>query len=581
MVSFPIFLPGTEFLKGFLSYPGGLIEYFSAFLSQFYYYPYLGSLIITIVAALISILTGRFITGFGNTRFRALIFVPALVILIVYSQYLHCLAAALGILVSLLFLWIYILTANRKIIDRLIVFTVLSILLYYAAGGIFLLFAFLCGIFELLVKRRHLFGLLNIFWGLFIPYVIGIHVFVVNITNAYTRLFPFHSESYSNASTVVWGLYIFFPLLSVYIPIVKLPNRRSNKLKGKSYNIRQGKNNFNKNKLTFLYESIVLLAVVSVAVFFSFDITKKGTLKINYFSYTGKWDQILKEARNIPIEKYNLLINHDVNKALYHIGRLPYDMFSYPQKLHALVSLGFLTLDKAFSLADLPRLSDTFIKLGLVNNAEHTANETMELIGEYPAILQQLFFINIVKGNVQAARVYLNALSKDIIFGKWAKGYLRKLDEDPLLSEDKTVHNLRSVMADTDHVGSFTVEGILHGLIHNTRNRMAFEYLMAYYLLNYQIEKVFQNIHLLDDYDYPDIPRYYEEAILIHININKEKATLKDRKISRETLQRFHGFFNILKRYNWNKNLALNALAAEFGDSYFFYYTYRFSGAKR
>ncbi|HDY89386.1 MAG TPA: hypothetical protein ENH82_14885 [bacterium] len=258
-------------------------------------------------------------------------------------------------------------------------------------------------------------------------------------------------------------------------------------------------------------------------------------------------------------------------------------MFSYPQKLRALISLGFLTLDKSFLLADLPRLSDTFIQLGLVNNAEHTAMETMELIGEYPAILRQLFFIYIVKGNTMAAKVYLNALSKDFVYGKWAKRYLRNLEEDPLMSTDKEISDLRSVMVDTDHVGSFTFEGILQSLMDNKKNRMAFEYLMAYYLLSMQIEKIVQNIHHFEDFNYSAIPRHYEEAIIIYTYANKtgEKVNLNDRKISPETVQNFNRFFNILKSYNWNKQLAINSLSRDYSDSYFFYYTFGFSGVRK
>ncbi len=591
MIPFPVFTPGGEFLEGFLTYPGGIIEYTSAFFSQFFYFSHLGSIIITFAAGLICIAAGMFVSKMGDTRFSAVIYIPAILMLLVYNRYIYCLADCLGLLVILFFLWIYFLTARRKAFIRLAVFIVISIPLYYFTGGIYLLFALLCAIYEFLTKRKILIGLSYILLALFIPYFIGKYIFAVRIIDAYTRLLPLHPESYSSASLAAKSLYIFFPLAAVLVslsqPFIKVLSPRPTKktfLKSKAEKTSPGKNvknYYKKNNLNFLYESIVLFGITAVVVLFSFDMNKKRMLRINYSAYQKNWYQVLEDARHIPYEKYNLLINHDINKALYHTGRLPYDMFSYPQKLKALISLGYLALDKSFSLADLPKLSDTFIQLGLVNNAEQSAMETMELIGEYPAILRQLFFIYIVKGNTMAAKVYLNALSKDLVYGKWAKSILRKLDEDPLMSTNKEIRELRSAMVDTDHVGSFGVEEILQSLMHNKKNRMAFEYLMAYYLLSLQLEKIAQNIHCLEDFNYSNIPRHYEEAIIIHINKTDEKVNLHNMKISQDTVQRFQRFFNIFKRYNWNKQLAINSLARDFGDSYFFYYTFGFSGAKK
>ncbi|KKK59540.1 hypothetical protein LCGC14_3033340, partial [marine sediment metagenome] len=45
---------------------------------------------------------------------------------------------------------------------------------------------------------------------------------------------------------------------------------------------------------------------------------------------------------------------------------------------------------------------------------------------------------------------------------------------------------------------------------------MAFEYQMAIYLLTKQPAKVAENIGRLDDFGYPNIPRSYKEALLLH-----------------------------------------------------------------
>ena len=39
---------------------------------------------------------------------------------------------------------------------------------------------------------------------------------------------------------------------------------------------------------------------------------------------------MLELAGQLPKGKNNLYVNHDIIRALYHTGRLPYDMFCYP-----------------------------------------------------------------------------------------------------------------------------------------------------------------------------------------------------------------------------------------------------------
>ena len=104
---------------------------------------------------------------------------------------------------------------------------------------------------------------------------------------------------------------------------------------------------------------------------------------------------------------------------------------------------------------------------------------------------------------------------------------------------------------------------------------MAFEYLMAWYMLTGQLEKFMQNLYRLDDFDYSEIPRHYEEAILMYMLKAKKTVDLRDYRISLESQQRFDGFGQLLSRYGGNKRAAMNKLAEYYSDSYFFYYLYR------
>ena len=104
---------------------------------------------------------------------------------------------------------------------------------------------------------------------------------------------------------------------------------------------------------------------------------------------------------------------------------------------------------------------------------------------------------------------------------------------------------------------------------------MAFEYLMAWYLLTGQLDKFIENLDRLDDFDYSEIPRHYEEAILIYEVLTDSKVDLKGRQICNKTYQRARDFSSISNKFRGrNEVTAMRATAPYFGDTYFFYYNF-------
>ena len=75
----------------------------------------------------------------------------------------------------------------------------------------------------------------------------------------------------------------------------------------------------------------------------------------------------------------------------------------------------------------------------------------MEMNGQRPMILQRLALIKMVKGDLDSARVYLNALSRTLFYSDWAKRYLAELESNPDLLGDEQIQNLRQIMPKKDH----------------------------------------------------------------------------------------------------------------------------------
>jgi len=580
MVFFPVFFKGMEFFKGFLDYPGRLIEYVSAFLSQLFYFTHLGSFIITVVAMLLCLLTRKLITAMGGIHVRVISYVPAILLLMAFNQYLNYLTPILGMLISLLFFGFYILTAKSKVIYRIVLFLILISVLFYTASNAYLLFALLCVIFEIFIKRKPFISLLYIFSSALILYIASFYFLNLSIIDSYTRILPFQSKYSSDPTITAWTLYFIFPIIALCLPLWEMLKAKLNKQKvsksvkgSKLYKTQPDiviSGDYRINKLNSLFKTLILLLVAGFVALFTFNERTNIMLRVNYFSSMEKWYKVLEETKRIPFGYYDPLITHEINKALYYTGRLPYDMFSYPQDVNALLTLSPFNPNQLY-LPELPRISDTCFRIGLLNYAELSAHEALEIIGERPAILKQLFLINVVKGNIKVAKVFLNLLSKDLIYGKEAERYKQHLIEDTLMTSNDLVRNTRSMILDTDFDTGLDVEIILKALLHNKQNRMAFEYLMAYYLLSFQLDKLTQNIYRLNDYNYTGIPRHYEEAIIVYTNMTGKEVDLNGRMLSGESVKRFQKFDSLAYYYINNREEGLRILLKNFGNSYYYY----------
>jgi hypothetical protein len=115
---------------------------------------------------------------------------------------------------------------------------------------------------------------------------------------------------------------------------------------------------------------------------------------------------------------------------------------------------------------------------------------------------------------------------------------------------------------------------LLQLLEKNRQNRMAFEYLMSWYLLNGRLDKFVQNLNRLDDFSLSQFPRLYEEAVLIYVVSARKPVNLYGREVSIESRQRFERFNQVLNKYGKDKDAAFKKLVKDYWNSYLFYYVY-------
>ena len=102
---------------------------------------------------------------------------------------------------------------------------------------------------------------------------------------------------------------------------------------------------------------------------------------------------------------------------------------------------------------------------------------------------------------------------------------------------------------------------------------------MAYCLLEGQVGSFIKHLHRLNYFNYPKIPRHFEEAILIYYGSQGQKIDLNKFNIRPQTIQRYKMFVQLSNSMQaHNRQAVLNSLILEFGRSYFFYFTFHTVG---
>jgi len=516
-----------------------------------------------------------------------------ILLLVPYCQYTYHFGTTFALLVALFFICLYLGITPKSQFTALATFLIVSLILYVIAGAAFLLFAAFCAIYEVLFKRRWLTGAACPLLAVIISYVIAVLIFDVSIIDAFSNLLPFswktlHYEILNSTALTLYLLYLLIPVTALGIGLwrvfaeagaAKTSHRKAHRTQTKIFSRYAAK-----PAVRYAIQTCLLFAIAGIVVFCFHDKKRKVLFEVDYFAYHRMWPELLAASRRYSTDYFVVCA---ANRALYHTGRLASDLFSYYQNPDTLL------LTARDHSKEYWKKFDTYIDLGRINMAEHLLTESLEKFGQRPMILRRLALINMVKGNIGAARIYLSALSKTLWEAKWAKNYLERLDSDSSLSTDKYIQHLRSMIVDKDYDFSRLNINVLSDLLEkNNQNQMAFEYLMAQYLLTKQLDELVQNLDRLDDFDYPQIPRLYEEAILLYASHNRKPVNLRGRQVSPQTHQRAQDFSDIFRtlgsggkmaitRHGPNRLAAFDKLANNYGDSYFFYFFLGLSGMKQ
>lgn len=310
-----------------------------------------------------------------------------------------------------------------------------------------------------------------------------------------------------------------------------------------------------------------LIVVTAAGIWMGFDRREHALARIEYAAHREVYPQVLAAA--VALESLPPSAEVRLHRALFHSGRLLDDLFAYTNQTTWELLAGTVAGPEACRAQ-----AETLLELGQVSEAEHLAHEALELEGDRPDLLRLLADVNTLKDRPEAARVFLSVLRSSPIHRDWATARRDALEADPRLAGDREIRLIRSRLVNTDlpHDGMPT-ETLLKQLLHaNARNEMAFEYLLAHYLLARDLPRFVSRLGQTNDFNGSVLPRHCAEAVLLHQRVHGSNVDLRGATIPPETSQRFQKFCGALDHGAARTPEGRQSLAQAFGDTYWFFY---------
>ena len=194
-----------------------------------------------------------------------------------------------------------------------------------------------------------------------------------------------------------------------------------------------------------------------------------------------QWNRILE---TVSKEKPNNQIGVTVqNLALAMHGQLADHLFDFNQNGLA----GLLPDVQSDATSPMPT-AEAFYQLDMIYVAQRTVYEAQEAILDFQKsgrCYKRLAQTNLINGNYEVARKYLTALQKTLFYRDWANRTLPLLGDENAIAKHPEYGHLRqwAYKEDfyfSDHVTPEILESLFFS---NTDNRLAFDYLRAYYML--------------------------------------------------------------------------------------------------
>lgn len=545
-----------EFIRNeFLSYPRGITEYITLFLFQFCNYKFWGSLLFAllflgIVHSLRNVLKSK-----NNESSILLVFVPVILMGINVVNLLYPLIFMVNLLLMLNLILVGKRMLNFKfnpVLSAVIVMLFLFPVYYLLGGSYFLAFIASCLMVTLFQSKRNkgAISIALILAGLLWPLVSAKYFFFITLEDAFFRIYPYVSDYELSGVD-------YFVVLSV--PLVVLLHGLLDKFVS----------NRKTNPIITGIQYLFLIAILGVVLNVFDNQEEKDVVQVDYWATERAWDKIIDYSEGAPSD--NRLINFNTNCALYQKGELLNRMFEFNQKW----GVDGLFLTKYLVGESLIPTTRLYLEMGYINEAIHWANEAVSFHENSPLIIEQLIKAHLIAGNYKAADLYVEVLKKFPFQKKIAKAYEEMVTSKSLPQE---LLEKRNLMPFVDFKAELvpSVMNLQRLLADHPENKMVYEYLMAYYLLDGNIAYFIHDYQLGKRFNYTSLPKHFQEAIMLYI-LNRQENGLSYPKIKldQQLVNNFQEYFQVIENLDGDMDVARLILEERFGDTYWYYFQFQ------
>lgn len=533
---YQLFLFDSSYVWDIVKLPGGIADLLGRFCTQFFLFGWVGALIIAVLLMAVQLLTLD-LAQWG--KLYGLSFVPSFLLWLFLLDENALLGGVWAVFLTLLLSWAFKHLKDGWI--RRILLVVAVPVLYWMVGPV-------CLVFFLLQTLRPQFSAW--YYGVFVLMVVLPVILSYYLSVPAGSLWSgIHYHRYPTECPVL----LWIAALSVFVLtfFVRLVNRWTNAS--------------NRPVVTIL--SFVLVAFcMGGLVWKNGNFKAEKVMRYDFMARHQQWNRILE---TINADKPNNPIGVTVqNLALAMRGMLADHMFEYHQNGIS----GLLPDVERDATSPMPT-AEAFYQLGMIPVAQRTVFEAQEAILDYQKsarCYKRLAQTNLISGSYEVARKYLLALQKTLFYREWANETLPLLGNEKAIAKHPEYGRLRKMSYNENFFfGDQTSPKMLQSLFFsNSDNRLAYEYLMADYLLTGDLEGFANDFVWCEKLGYPAIPRHYQEALALRWSLGHGENEPIPQQVSPAIAERFKQFVSYFK----SSTVTREGLSHYFGDTYWYYY---------
>ncbi len=559
-----LWLPTKIYFNERMMEPGGMMSYIACFLTQFFYYPWLGSLLYVALLLAVQWLTQKVFSI--PKRWTLLSLLPSVLILCCSMEagYWIFQIKTQGYFYSMLVGFLLTLSAIRLYQVSKSWWRYLVVVAIAAAGyplfGFYALLALLTIVaMSLTAKERNIgIALLCIAIGIATP----ILYYSVYEQTRFARMFTAGMPAFQFAMRDLrtWIPYILLYLFPLVIPFIRFNSSPAHT---------QPKSRF------VLTQAVGIVVIAFVVQLFWFrDPNFRAEIKMNHHMERLEWRKVLDIAKSQEQTPTRLMVLNR-NLALLKLGKAGDEMFHYLDGGEAPKSPFEIRLMQVGGKM-------LYYHYARMNFCYRWCLEDAVEYGWKVDYIKYMVKASIISGEYPLAQKYINTLKKTIFYKKWAEKYEKMIKNPELIAKDREFAGILPLYQFEDQLdGDNTLVEIylLNYFAHtySDLNTPMFDEAALMCALTLKDIQTFWNcfFRYANSHKTNRMPTHYQEAALLYGNLEKN-VDISKMPFDKSVKMRFQDFMRFAQKHavqNVERDPEAKKLFYDrFGDTFWYFY---------